>query len=86
MDVSVSDFTSIIFKPPYLLPVFFLVLQKYSLILEILSYLYNNILGIVYFTSHIEGLYRIGNISYCILLGRVVLSRNMCLFIILVHR
>lgn len=53
-DVSVCHFTTIVRKPPDLLPVLLLVLQKHSLVLEIFTNLDHDVSGVIDLTSNVE--------------------------------
>ena len=85
-DVSVAHLASIIRHPSYFFPIFLLILQKHSLILEVFPDLGDDVRGVIDFAANVEGLYRVCDIANRIFLCFFVLDWHLALFVVLINR
>lgn len=73
-------------SPSNLLPVFLLVLQKDTLVLQVLSNFYDDLAAIVNLASYIETFHRISNIPDCVGLSLSILDWQLRFGVILIGR
>jgi hypothetical protein len=85
-DVSVAHLASIIGQPSDFFPIFLLILQKHSLILQVFPDLGDDVRGVIDFAANVEGLYRVSDIANRIFLCFFVLDRHFGLFVVLINR
>jgi hypothetical protein len=85
VNFSIGDLATIPRKPSYFLPIFLLVLQEDSLVVQILSYFNDDVLRLVNFASDVERFDGICYISNSISLSFPILYRQPCIFVVLIN-
>lgn len=82
IDAPVRYLASVIRQPSNLLPILLLVLQKDSLISQVLPYLDDYVVCFVDFASDVKRFDCISYISYGVSLGLFVFDWNLCILIV----
>ena len=85
VNFSIGDLATIPRKPSYFLPIFLLILQKDSLVVQIFSDFNDDVLRLVNLASDVERFDGICYISDSISLGLPILHRQPCIFIVLIN-
>lgn len=81
----VADFAPVVTQPSDLLPVFLLVFQEDTLVLQIFPNFHHDVRGVVDFAADVECFDGIGDVPNCVLLGLSVLDWHFSLFVIFIN-